>query len=190
MKTTRFPRATALAHQLVRERLKPGETAVDGTIGNGHDTLFLANLVGKGGKVIGYDVQAEALESAREKVRDFPQVELIHASHERIRDLAETGLRIDAAMFNLGYLPGGDKLVITQPVSTIAALEAALELGARILTVVVYPGHEGGEEEARTVGEWATGLDQEKYSVVRYAFENQRNAPPFLIAIESTGSVL
>ena len=46
-----------LAHKVISERVKAGDTVVDATIGNGHDTLFLAKCVGMKGRVIGFDVQ-------------------------------------------------------------------------------------------------------------------------------------
>ncbi|PID81943.1 hypothetical protein CSB20_00400, partial [bacterium DOLZORAL124_64_63] len=56
---------TAQAHLLVRDHITPGDTAIDATLGNGHDTLFLARCVGKTGTVIGFDVQTQAITSTR-----------------------------------------------------------------------------------------------------------------------------
>ena len=38
----------AKAHDCIAATVKQGDTVVDATIGNGHDTLFLANCVGVG----------------------------------------------------------------------------------------------------------------------------------------------
>ena len=38
-------------HQILTEYLKPGDRAVDATVGNGWDTLKLCELVGDTGKV-------------------------------------------------------------------------------------------------------------------------------------------
>jgi ubiquinone/menaquinone biosynthesis C-methylase UbiE len=79
-------RATELAHLLMRQSLKPGDWVVDATVGNGHDTLLLAELVGSSGCVIGFDVQEVALAAATERVDGLPQVKLIHAGHENLAE--------------------------------------------------------------------------------------------------------
>ena len=53
---------TEIVHDLVRTHLKPGDTAFDGTAGNGHDTLFLAQCVGPTGRVLAWDIQPLAIE--------------------------------------------------------------------------------------------------------------------------------
>ena len=53
------------AHDAVRAVVREGDTTIDATVGNGWDTVFLARLVGPTGRVIGLDVQADALENAR-----------------------------------------------------------------------------------------------------------------------------
>lgn len=89
-------------------------------------------------------------------------------------------------MFNLGYLPGADHATITRPSTTLPALDAALNLLDKggVITAVLYPGHEGGQEEAQSVMKWAASLSRKEYQVLQYRFMNQRQHPPFLIAIE------
>lgn len=179
-----LPRSVALAQALVESRLGQGGRAVDATVGNGYDTRFLADLVGVEGMVVGFDIQAEAIAGTREKTASCPQVRLIHDGHENVLDHVEDG--IDAAMFNLGYLPRFDKSVITRPETTVAALKGILSrlVAGGIITIVLYTGHEGGAEEAAAVGQWVEGLDQDEFSAIEYRFINQRNSPPSLIAIE------
>jgi ubiquinone/menaquinone biosynthesis C-methylase UbiE len=57
------------AHQAVEAVLKPGDITIDATVGNGHDTLFLATRVGATGKVYGFDIQQEALDSAYQRLQ-------------------------------------------------------------------------------------------------------------------------
>ena len=89
-------------------------------------------------------------------------------------------------MFNLGYLPGGDKSVVTRPETTRRALEEALEWlrPGGLTTVVCYTGHPGGREDAAAVEAWARQVDQQQADVLRYGFVNQRSRPPYLIAAE------
>ena len=161
---------------------------VDGTVGNGYDTVFLARLVGPEGRVLGFDLQAEAITATRERLEEAElndRVDLFQECHgdvgERLSD------QVEAAIFNLGYLPGsGEKAVITRPETTLAALEAVVErlsLGG-VLVVVVYPGHPGGDEEALAVETWASGLPQDPFTAVCYRNLNQVNSPPFLVAVE------
>src|ERR1700721_753821 len=95
-----------------------GALAVDARVGNGYDTLFLAHRVGPRGKVLGFEVQKAALAGAREILKfvgSIDRVSLIHDSHSRLADYLPAGAAIEGAMFNLGYLPRGNRRMITQP---------------------------------------------------------------------------
>ena len=179
--------ALAFARQLIESRLKNGGRALDGTAGNGRDTLFLAQLVGGNGKVWAFDIQAQALSNTAGLLRENgveERVELIAASHADLADYVREPL--DAAMFNFGYLPGGDKTVTTKADSSVRAMQAAAALLAEggLLTAVVYSGHPTGRAEAAAIEQWAAALPQEQYQVLHYRFTNQRNHPPQLLAIE------
>lgn len=179
--------ALAFARQLIEGRLKNGGRALDGTAGNGRDTLFLAQLAGGSGKVWAFDIQAQALTNTAGLLRENGvegQVELISASHADLADYVREPL--DAAMFNFGYLPGGDKTVTTTADSSVRAMQAAAALLAEggLLTAVVYSGHPAGLAEAAAIEQWAAALPQEQYQVLHYRFTNQRNYPPQLLAIE------
>ncbi len=56
-------------------------------------------------------------------------------------------------MFNLGYLPHGDKTRTTTSATTLPALAQARAVLAPggIITVLAYRGHPGGQEEAQDV---------------------------------------
>lgn len=188
-----FLSVLSCAHKLVEERLRAGDTAVDATAGNGVDTLFLAKLVGGSGRVYGFDIQETALARTRERLDDSgisgaEAVTLVCDSHELMLqhiDGASHG-KIGAVMFNLGYLPGGDHATITTIGTTLPALDAALSALRKggIVTVVLYPGHDGGAEEAEAVQAWAEQLPQRDFQALCYRFLNQQNNPPYVIAIE------
>lgn len=188
-----FVSIIGFAHQLVSERVRPGDTAIDATAGNGNDTLLLAQWVGDGGVVYSFDIQAEALNHTRERLsaglpEALGRVRLIERSHAELLEAIPSELHgsVAAVMFNLGYLPGGDHAVVTRPDSTLPALEAALALlrAGGIVTAIVYSGHPGGLDEAHAVERWAAALPQQEYRVLKYQFANQRNHPPYLIAVE------
>jgi predicted methyltransferase len=180
-----LPRVTEIAHLLVERRLGVGGRAIDATVGNGHDTLFLAQLVGPQGRVDGFDVQSNAIERTRAKTSHLSQVRLHHAGHERMGGFVISS--VDAVMFNLGYLPSGDKSIITRPSSTLSALDTAVSLlgEAGILTVVVYPAHEGGGEEAEKVTRWFLDLPRDRFRVIHHGPFNgttPSKESPYLLA--------
>lgn len=186
-----LPNAVKLARDLVGRHLRAGDVAVDATVGNGHDTLWLASLVGPGGLVIGCDVQPAAIASGRARLEAagmLPRVRLVTGDHARLADWIEPAVRprVRVVMFNLGYLPGSDKTVTTRCDSTLAALSALavwLPPGA-LVTVVAYPGHEGGAAERDAVLSWAGGLDAWQWRVQHWRALNRRRPAPELIALE------
>lgn len=180
-------RATEIAHLLMRQSVNPGDWVVDATVGNGHDTLLLAKRVGPTGRVIGFDVQETALAAAAERIDGMPQVTLIHAGHENLAEhLPVDGReRLAAAMFNLGYLPGASKEIVTRSETTLAALKQILtHLKMHgLVTLVLYPGHPGGGEEAEAVRSYAQQLPQ-AFAVTQHARINTLRPAPELIVIE------
>ena len=178
------------AKSLLQKAVKSGDVVIDATLGNGHDTAFLAELVGSNGQVFGFDVQQEAIEATNQRLRelDFSWVTLFHSGHENIINKipANTHGRVKGAIFNLGYLPGSDKTIVTRPETTISAIQQLLEVLAPegIIVVVIYHGHEEGQIERDSVLEFCRDLDQKTAHVLQYQFINQQNHPPFIIAIE------
>ncbi len=180
-------RATELAQQLLLPCLKPGAWAVDATAGNGHDTWFLAQQVGPSGRVFAFDVQPAAVLATQQKVTACPQVTVLQAGHELLKQHLPTEAkgRLAAVMFNLGYLPGADKAMITRTETTLAALVQALDYlqpGGR-LTMVVYPGHSGGTEEAAAVRAYLEGLSA-SFAVSEFRRLHTRHPAPELLIVE------
>jgi precorrin-6B methylase 2 len=167
-------RLTELAQAAVRERIRPGDAAVDATAGNGHDTVFLAAAVGPGGRVFAFDTQPAAIRATRRRLRAEGMggtVELIEACHSRLPEFLPRSLELNAAMFNLGYLPGSDKRLVTQSTTTVAALAASLERLAQrgLVTVTAYRGHPGGASEASAVAASLDSLPAGKYTIERHS---------------------
>ncbi len=168
---------------LASEVIQPTDTVIDATCGNGHDTLFLARLVPEG-KVYSFDIQEVALESAEEKSSDYTNIEYVHDSHANVEKYIQAPVR--AAMFNLGYLPSGDKTITTEAGSTLAAIDKIfdiLSVGGRIV-IAVYHGHPSGKDEKLALEDHLTQYDQKVAQVLRYEFINSKNNAPFLIVIE------
>lgn len=184
-----LPSSVRWAQLILADRLRPGDVVVDATMGNGHDTLFLSQCVSPGGHVHAFDVQAAALDETRKRVPAETST-LYLAGHETMREKlpAELHGHLAAIMFNLGYLPGSDKTCITRTETTLAALAQAIELlkPGGILTLAVYPGHEGGAEENREIAKWAAELDSRRFEVQHLRPVNRSAAPPELWTIWKT----
>lgn len=181
--------AVALSHHFLRGRVRPGDCAVDATCGNGRDTLLLAQLVGPDGRVWAFDVQEHAMAATRLRLEEagcLAQTELVLAGHERLAALVREPLR--AVVFNLGYLPGGDRQVVTEPDKSVAALQQAAQLLAAggIITVCVYTGHPGGTEEGAAVAGWGAALDPMRFNVWQSRQLNRPGTAPYLMVVERT----
>lgn len=177
------------SHTLLKPVISSGDTVVDATVGNGHDTIFLASLVGKTGHVLGFDIQQQALDTTTQQLvltGLHPQTTLILAGHEQLDNYLTTGQEISAATFNLGYLPGSDKSVTTTSRTTSPAIQACLAHLRRggIVSVMVYYGHPAGKIEKKAVLDYVSTLDQHRFQVLKYQFINQVHEPPFLLAIQ------
>ncbi|MFC7393569.1 tRNA (mnm(5)s(2)U34)-methyltransferase [Scopulibacillus cellulosilyticus] len=181
--------AVELSHEYLAKVIQPGDTVVDATVGNGHDTLFLAKSVGKNGCVYGFDIQKEAINNTEKKLAscdENEQVKLICKGHHELNAFISDSTEIKAAVFNLGYLPSGDKTIVTRPETTIQAVQSIQERLHKhgLIVLVVYPGHPEGKIEADAVLDYVKHLDQKQWRVLKYEMFNQINNPPFLIVIE------
>lgn len=159
------PPLTRIAQDAVSKALQAGALAIDATAGNGHDTVFLAHCVAPGGQVYGFDIQPAALASTRARLQaeqQSAQVALCAIGHEHMASHVPTEWRgkVSAIMFNLGYLPGGDKSVITDAATTVAALNQALELlrPGGLVSLLQYRGHAGADAEVAAVDTWIKAL--------------------------------
>ncbi|MFB7139127.1 class I SAM-dependent methyltransferase [Gottfriedia sp. NPDC056225] len=182
------------ARKLLQSALKEGDITVDATVGNGHDTVFLAKIVGENGHVYGFDIQDVAIQKTTERIANenvSKQVTLVQRSHADVKDVIPVSLhgKLKGAIFNLGYLPGSDKKIVTVPASTISAIEQLIEIMAPegIVVVVIYHGHEGGDIEKDALMNFAQNIPQDLAHVLTYRFLNQANNPPFILAIEKRG---
>lgn len=155
---------TQHCQQLLLAYLKTAKVAVDATIGNGNDTLYLANNLPKDSTLIGFDVQEMAITNTHQKLHssNHQNYQLYQVGHERLKETLSL-LQIDSIdliMFNLGYLPRGDKSITTQIKTTISALGQSLELLSLsgIISVLVYPGHPEGKKESFEIDLWIQNL--------------------------------
>jgi len=171
-----------MAHDFLAQVITKDDVVVDATMGNGHDTLFLAKLAKQ---VYAFDIQEQALEKTSQRIQEagLTNVDLILQGHETVDQFVT---EVKAAIFNLGYLPSADKSIITQPQTTLEALEKLCQMlvkGGRI-AIMIYYGHEGGDIERDAVLDFVSQLPQQEYTATIYRTLNQINNPPFLVMIE------
>ena len=181
--------AQQFSHEMILSANLENGLFIDATAGNGHDTLFLAQHIDSTSKILSFDIQETAILQTRQLLQKHdlaPKVTCILDSHANISNYLEQDERVRLAIFNLGYLPSADKSVITQPQTTIEALEKLCHLlvkGGRI-AIMIYYGHEGGDIERDAVLDFVSQLNQQEYTAAIYRTLNQVNNPPFLVMIE------
>ncbi len=178
-----------LHKRFISEHLGKGEVAVDFTMGNGNDTLFLSRTVGEEGRVYAFDVQPLALESTERRLKEEGAPEnytLILDSHHKVKEYVKEPIK--AGIFNLGYLPGsGKKAVTTMRETTMPAVEAAIELlePDGVLIVAIYPGHEEGALEGQMLREYFSTLSRFKICPSEFRILNSPTSPYFFLVEKS-----
>ena len=178
-----------LHKHFILQHLSEGEVAVDFTMGNGNDTLFLSKVVGESGRVYAFDIQEAALDSTQRLLESEGapnNYKLICASHGRVREFVSEPIK--AGMFNLGYLPGsGKKAVTTMRKTTLPAVEAAIDLlmPDGVLIVAIYPGHEEGALEGEALREYFKTLSRFKICPSEFRILNSPTSPNFFLIEKS-----
>lgn len=166
----------ALAHKLWRAHLKPSDIAVDATCGNGNDALVLAKLLPQG-EVYTFDIQPQAIENTRGRLKDFSNCYFFCQSHAEF-PLTCTGSCL--FVYNLGYLPKGDMSLTTQTETTLKSIQSALSLlrADGMISITCYPGHEEGAKEEKAI---LLFLETLAGCSVDYYKSNRALAPSLLI---------
>lgn len=179
--------ARYLAADALRQVIRPGDTVVDATLGNGHDTCMLAELVGEGGRVIGFDIQPDAVAHTAEALQGkglLGRCTLYAEGHQHMGEHVTAPVR--AVAFNLGWLPGGDKHITTLWETTQQALSAALALLEKggVCTVCAYPGHAEGDRERHALADWLSTLRPQEFNVLHSRFLNAGPGAPECFIIQ------
>ena len=180
-------RITELAQLHADLAIAEGDTVVDATAGNGNDTLFLAEKTGPTGQVYAFDTQGEALTVTEEKLKQhnlLARVTLIRAGHEELTRYVSDPVSV--IMYNLGYLPGGNKQITTDYSSLAASLEQGLTLlkPGGVITIVLYPGHDAGRIEKEKLFSFCAVMPSSEYAVLSSRLVNQAGDPPELIIMQ------
>lgn len=172
----------SLAHTYWKQSIHPGVTVIDATVGNGHDTFFLAGLLKGQGRLIGYDIQPKALEQTQKRLAELPDSwrEIVDLRLESHALLAESSVKL--VVYNLGYLPGGDKAVTTLTESTLLSIHSALNCldydGA--ISIMCYPGHAEGQKELMFIIDFLKSLPSDRWHICHHVWINRPLAPTWI----------
>ncbi len=164
-----------------------GGFCIDATAGNGHDTETLCTLVGSGGRVLAFDIQAQATENTRLRLERAGLSKIgtvVQDSHANMANYAEAGM-VDFIVFNLGWLPGGDHSIFTHAESTIPAINAGLELlkDGGAMSISIYYGGKSGYEERDALLKFLKTVDNTRFTVLKTDFYNRAGDVPISIFI-------
>lgn len=170
---------SCIAHDIIKNNCLEFEVAVDATLGNGYDSDFLSTLFKK---VISFEIQETAIDNYGKHKKD--NVTIISDSHENI--CTHIKEKVDCVIYNLGYLPGGDKSITTKAETTINSIKEALTLlkTGGFISISIYVGHEEGELEKDKIMEFASKLPKNEFGVMLHTFINRNNKSPMLLIIE------
>lgn len=173
--------AVRLVQDYLAAHLPHAALCIDATCGNGGDTAFLCGLsAASGGRVLGFDIQPEAIASTRAHLaqKGFT-AELHRDSHANLLQYVTPGTA-DAVMFNFGWLPGADHAVFSTAGSSIPALEAALTAlrPGGVLSAILYSGRVIGSDEKQHILQWARALPLTKCTVLVCDFANWADTAP------------
>lgn len=169
-----------LAHQYWKRLVASHDIIIDATCGNGHDTRFLASL--KPQKIYAIDIQEKALNEARKRIEEDAAVSYILGCHSQFpKEIQKNSVKL--IVYNLGYLPGGNKSKTTLSSTTIQSLNNAMPLvcAGGMMSITCYPGHDEGQKEQGAVLSWAENLDKSLWSCCHHTWINRSAAPTLLL---------
>lgn len=168
-----------LAHDIISKYCKEFKIAVDCTLGNGYDTDFLSE---KFCKVYSFEIQKFAVE--KYSVKNIGNAVLINDSHDKLAEYVKENP--DCIMYNLGYLPGGDKNVTTKKESSLISIQEGLNIlkPGGIMTIAIYCGHDEGTIEKEAIVDFSSRLPKKYFGVMLHSFLNRNDSAPMLLVIE------
>ena len=171
-------------HKLLLNHINPTSYCIYATCGNGFDTVFLAKHCHH---VYAIDIQDKAIEETTKllRINSIQNVTVIQASHNQLQQIVPIHTKVQIIMYNLGYLPHGDHSIVTTPKGTVESLTQAIELlePKGFISIILYVGHEGGQQEANAVEAFCVSLDKKAYTVFKTEYLN-RLVTPYVILIQ------
>lgn len=168
-----------LSHYIIEKFVINKNIAIDGTLGNGYDTDFLASLFSK---VYSFDIQEVACDNYIDK--NIENVKVINDSHHLFKNYINE--KVDCIMYNLGFLPGGNKEITTLHETSLASIKEGLDIlnNGGIMTICIYRGHNEGKAEESCILEYLKNLPKNQFGVMVQSYLNRQDISPLLVVIE------
>ena len=168
-----------LSHNIIEKFVSNKNIAIDGTLGNGHDSDFLKDRFEK---VYSFEIQEEPC--ILYKSKEYENVSVINDSHHKIKEYVNEP--VDCIVYNLGFLPGGNKDVTTKVDTTLISIKSGLEIlsSGGIMSIAIYIGHDEGKEEESEILKYVSGLPKDKFGVMQHKYINRAKVAPLLIIVE------
>lgn len=165
---------TILYKNIVKNYVKNKRVAVDCTLGRGNDAIFLSSIFEK---VYAFEIQQEAIDDFKKKNSD---ITIFNESHEKIFLVSEN---IDFVIYNLGYLPKGDKSITTNAETTLISIKNAMKKLCKwgIIIIVIYPGHEEGKREQIELLKYLKDVDKSIWGVMNHEMINREKSPSLIL---------
>lgn len=171
-----------IAHNIIDTYVENKTVAIDGTLGNGHDTDFLRERFQR---VYAFEIQREPWERYIDKSKDLKDnVVVINDSHHKLKEYVKE--KVNCIIYNLGYLPGGDKNITTIHDTSLISIKEGLELLEEngIMIICIYRGHNEGAIEETCILSYLENLDKNKYGVMVTRYLNRNKKAPILVVVE------
>ncbi len=168
-----------LSHYIIKNFVLNKHIAIDATLGNGYDTDFLSSIFNK---VYAFDIQEDACRNYIYKKKD--NVEVINASHHLFKKYINE--KVDCIMYNLGFLPGGNKEITTLHETSLESIKEGLDIleNGGIMTICIYRGHYEGKIEETCILEYLKKLPKNQFGVMVQFYLNRQDISPLLVVIE------
>lgn len=183
-----------LAHRYWQGVLCPGDLCLDATCGNGHDTLILARLVTEKGTLYAIDIEQKAIDATTKLLHEhlsegaLPRLKFDLGCHSSLpQEILPESLKL--IVYNLGYLPGGNKQKTTHTQTTLTSLHHALLLLKKggCISVTAYPGHEEGKREEEALIDFFKTLPPQEWNVCHHRFCNRKDSPSLFMIQRQIG---
>ncbi|MCL2522059.1 MAG: class I SAM-dependent methyltransferase [Erysipelotrichales bacterium] len=177
----KYYRTTSLSHKICLDYITKDSIVIDATCGNGHDTLFLCQ---NSKFCFAFDIQEGAIKNTEAllKANNIMNYQLIKDSHENFYNYC---LKCDLVLFNLGYLPKGNKENSTQAEITLLTIKKIIDkLEFKLILLVIYPGHSEGKKESQLLEKFLKSICQKTYNVFKFYNLNQIETAPYILGIE------
>jgi hypothetical protein len=179
--------ALSSSKEFIDKKIKHNSIVIDATVGNGYDTCYLRSKLGDDGFLYGFDIQKDAIDNTRRRLLEnnlFFNVELILDSHTEFKKYISKS--VDIIVYNLGYLPKGNKSITTLHRTSLISVKEGMSLLNKegIILLTVYPGHDEGEKEYNEISLFLKTVNQKEFEIMKIDFYNQVNNSPILFVIE------